>query len=86
MGWIRKVCIPDHLAPSDFNGATPLESCFECLSSEYIFLVCTLGDYFPLVQWWYLFLGYNLGNAQRPYLYPCEQGAYTQGICVIWSA
>ena len=29
--------------PSDFNGATSLESCFECLSSEYIFLVFILG-------------------------------------------
>ena len=72
----------ERVLPSDFNGATPLESCFECLSSGYIFLVFTLewGGYFPLVQWWYLFLGYRLGNAHRPYLWPCEQGAYILGI------
>ena len=29
--------------PSDFNGATPLVSCFECLSSEYMFLIFTWG-------------------------------------------
>ena len=28
--------------PSDFSGTTSLESCFECLWSEYIFLVFTL--------------------------------------------
>ena len=39
----------ERVLPSDFNGATPLESCFECLSSEYIVLVFTLGGYFPLV-------------------------------------
>ena len=33
----------ERVLPTDFNGATPLESCFECLSSEYIFLVFTLG-------------------------------------------
>ena len=38
------------------------------------------GSYFPLVQWRYLFLGYRLGNAHIPYLWLCEQGAYTQGI------
>ena len=76
----------ERVLPSDFNGATPLESYFECLSSEYIFLVFTLvcvwggGGYFPLVEWWYIFLGYRLGNAHRPYLWPCEQGAYTLGI------
>ena len=48
--------------------STSIESCFECLSSEYIFLVFTLGGFFPLVQWWHLFLGYHLGNAHRPYL------------------
>ena len=31
---------------SDFNGASPLESCFECSSSEYVFLVFTLGGLF----------------------------------------
>ena len=40
----------ERVLPSDFNGAIPLESCFECLSSEYICLVFTLGGYFPLVQ------------------------------------
>ena len=25
----------ERVLPSDFNGATPLESCFECLSTEY---------------------------------------------------
>ena len=36
----------ERVLQSDFNGATPLESCFECLSSEYIFLVFTLGGLF----------------------------------------
>ena len=70
----------ERVLSSDFSGATSLESCFECLSSEYIFLVFTWGGYFCLVQWWYLFLGYRLGNAHRPYLWPCEQDAYTLGI------
>ena len=36
----------DRVLPSEFIGATPLQSCFECLSSEYIFLVFTLGGLF----------------------------------------
>ena len=36
----------ERVLPSDFSGATPLESCFECLSSEYIFLIFTLGGLF----------------------------------------
>ena len=27
----------ERVLPSDFSWATPLESCFECLSNEYIF-------------------------------------------------
>ena len=81
----------ERVLPPDFNGATTLESCFECLSSKYIFLVFTLGGLFsscsvvvfiPRISPRYK----NVTLILRPYLWPCKQGAYMLGISLCQKA
>ena len=54
---------------------------FYSKTAPHIFLVSNVlnvGGLFSylIVEWWYLFPGYRLDNAHRPYLWPCKQGAY----------